>query len=214
MPQRPFNPLDLEALTKVFITELIERPCVALTGVARDRVLGPGLYALYYAGDFAPYGPISAAGCDWPIYLGSALPSGSRTGITERRAGKPPLLERLERHAASVSYAENLEAEDFGARWVEVDEPFIILGEILLLRWYRPLWNSTVAGFGAKVVGGRRTSGRRSRWDTLHPGRPGTGESPGYETSDIEAEIAEHLARFPPRWSESVELSEYLDTEG
>jgi len=195
-----FNPLDTSALTKVFVNELMSRPCVVLPDVDPTTVEGPGLYGLYYSGRFRLYAPLAKAGCDWPIYIGSAMPSGSRTGRV-RSGGKPPLLERLERHAASVTYAANLEERRFHARWFEVDEPFIILGEILLLRFYRPLWNATLAGFGAKVVGGRRTGGRKSRWDTLHPGRPGTGEAPGAPLLQIEKEVRAYLKEYPPRWS-------------
>jgi hypothetical protein len=195
-----FNPLDTAALTKVFVNELTSRSCVVLPDVTKNMVDGCGLYALYYSGKLPLYAPLSIAGCDWPIYIGSALPSGSRTGRT-RSAAKPPIFERLERHAASVTYAKNLEERSFHARWLEVDEPFIILGEILLLRFYRPLWNSTVAGFGAKVVGGRRTTGKRSKWDTLHNGRPGTGTSPGAPLTQVENEIENHLEEFPPGWS-------------
>jgi hypothetical protein len=198
-----FNPLDTGSLTKVFANELVSRSCVRLPAIDASTILGSGLYALYYDGDFESYARLSLAGCDWPIYLGSALPSGARTGKV-RSGGKSPILERLERHASSVSAANNLDASHFHARWFEVDEPFIILGEILLLRFYRPLWNATLPGFGAKVVGGQRTGGRVSRWDTLHPGRRGMGTSPGHEITRIKTEIESHLDNFPPRWSIST----------
>jgi hypothetical protein len=195
-----FNPLDKNALTKVFANELMSRPALALPEVDPPTVEGPGLYALYYSGDFKLYRSVAKAGGDWPIYLGSALPSGSRTGRIHK-ARKSPILDRLERHGNSLASAKNLDERQFQARWFEVDEPFIILGEILLLRFYRPLWNSTVAGFGAKVVGGRRTGGRMSKWDTLHPGRKGMGTAPGATVAKIEEEVAAHLSAFPPGWS-------------
>jgi hypothetical protein len=208
-----FNPLDTSALTKVFVNELTSRECVVLPDVDPAAVEGPGLYGLYYGGGFALYSTLAAAGCDWPIYIGSALPSGSRTGRVRGR-GRPPLLDRLERHAASVTYAANLEEREFHARWFEVDEPFIILGEILLLRFYRPLWNATLPGFGAKVVGGRRTGGRRSKWDTLHPGRPGMGEAPGAPISQIEQEVEDYLKENPPGWSLSTPGSAHAAASG
>lgn len=195
-----FNPLDTNALTKVFVNEMTSRLAVVLSEVDPATVEGPGLYALYYSGDFRSYEPVAEAGTGWPIYLGSALPSGSRTGRI-RKVRKSPILDRLERHARSVASANNLEEGHFRARWFEVDEPFIILGEILLLRFYRPLWNSTVAGFGAKVVGEPRIGGRRSNWDTLHPGREGMGTARGATVAKIEEEVAKHLSEFPPNWS-------------
>jgi hypothetical protein len=195
-----FNPLDTSALTKVFVNELTSRPPIVLPEVNPAIVRGPGLYALYYSGTFEPYSRVASAGTGWPIYLGSAMPPGSGTGRIHR-IRKSPILERLERHAKSVTAAENLEEWEFKARWFEVDEPFIILGEILLVRFYRPLWNSAVRGFGNKNVGGKRTGGRMSNWDTLHPGRAGTGTSPGASVHQIEDEVATHLAEFPPNWS-------------
>jgi hypothetical protein len=195
-----FNPLDTNALTKVFANELVSRPQVPLPEIELERVQGAGLYALYYSGGFELYEPLSEAATSWPIYLGSALPSGSRTGRI-RKARKSPILDRLERHTQSVTAAANLEEKQFQARWFPVDEPFIILGEILLLRFYRPLWNSNVAGFGAKVVGERRIGGRMSNWDTLHPGRPGMGTARGATVDKIEDEVTKHLSDFPPDWS-------------
>lgn len=195
-----FNPLDTSALTKVFANELTSRPAIVLPELDPATVEGPGLYALYYSGDFEPYGPLASAGTEWPIYLGSAMPRGSRTGQV-RTGGKSPILDRLQRHAESITAALNLEEEKFRARWFEVDEPFIYLGETLLLRLYRPLWNAKVSGFGAKVVGGKRTTGRTSDWDTLHPGRQGRGTAPGATVKKVETEAEAHLAKFPPGWS-------------
>jgi hypothetical protein len=195
-----FNPLDTSSLTKIFVNELTSRPAIVLPEINPQTVEGPGLYALYYSGSFGPYDRVASAGTGWPIYLGSALPPGSGTGQV-RKARKSPILERLERHTKSVALAANLEEWEFKARWFEVDEPFIILGEILLVRFYRPLWNSTVRGFGSKMVGEKRTGGRTSKWDTLHPGRGGTGTSPGASVDRVEDEVAAHLAEFPPNWS-------------
>jgi Eco29kI restriction endonuclease len=207
-----FNPLDTDALTKVFVNELTSRPAVALPELDPTSVQGPGLYALYYTGAFGLYRSLAKAGTEWPIYLGSAMPSGSRTGRV-RTGGKSPILDRLERHTESITHAENLEEGRFHARWLEVDEPFIILGEILLMRLYRPLWNSTLSGFGAKVVGRERTTGRVSQWDTVHPGRPGRGTTPGKTLGLIEIDVEKHLSEFPPGWSLSTPSSAHAASD-
>lgn len=198
-----FNPLNTDALTKAFVIELTSRPAVALPKLDPGAIEGPGLYALYYSGAFSHYRSLAKAGTKWPIYLGSAMPAGSRTGKI-RTGGKPPILDRLERHRESVTYADNLEEGKFKFRWLTVDEPFIILGEILLMRLYRPLWNSTLSGFGAKVVGVKRTTGKISQWDTMHPGRPGRGTTPGRALDLIEKDVEKHLSEFPPGWSDSL----------
>lgn len=207
-----FNPLDTDSLTKVFVNELTSRPPVALPEVDPESVKGPGLYALYYSGAFSLYKPLADAGTEWPIYLGSAMPAGSRTGQV-RTGGKSKILERLERHTESVTYAENLEEGRFSARWMEVDEPFIILGEILLLRFYRPLWNANLPGFGNKVVGSERTTGKTSQWDTMHPGRPGSGTAPGRDIALIKKDLEKHLAVFPPGFSISTRGSAHAASE-
>ncbi|MFP4055502.1 MAG: Eco29kI family restriction endonuclease [Candidatus Brocadiia bacterium] len=38
---------------------------------------GPGVYALYYAGEFPPYAPIASADSERPIYVGKAVPPGA-----------------------------------------------------------------------------------------------------------------------------------------
>ena len=195
-----FNPLDTSPLTKVFVNELISRPPVALPEVDPTEVQGPGLYALYYTGAYDLYRPLAKAGTEWPIYLGSAVPRGSRKGKV-KRGGKSPILDRLERHNESVTYAENLDETLFFARWLEVDEPFIILGEMLLNRFYQPLWNATLDGFGNKVVGKERETGKKSQWDTMHPGRPGRGQTEARDPVKIEEQVKAHLAEYPPGFS-------------
>jgi hypothetical protein len=197
-----FNPLDTGSLTKIFVNELAACPSVALPKVDPSAVRGAGLYALYYSGELKLYRKVSSARCDWPIYLGSAMPTGGRTGNV-RRQRKSPILDRLNRHRESIA-STKLNSSYFHARWFEVDEPFIILGEILLLRFYRPLWNATLPGFGNKVVGGPRSSGKVSRWDTLHPGRAGGATAPGAQRTVIVQEIQAHLAQFPPGWSQTT----------
>jgi hypothetical protein len=51
------------------------------------------------------------------------------------------------------------------------------LGESLLIRQFRPLWNVVVEGFGNNPTGGPREGQKRSPWDTLHPGRTGVGQA-------------------------------------
>jgi hypothetical protein len=43
--------------------------------------------------------------------------------------------------------------------------------EAELIRNYRPLWNTTVDGFGNHDPGSGRYNQAKSEWDALHPGR-------------------------------------------
>ena len=138
---------------------------------------GAGLYAIYYLGDFAPYGPISADDCRVPIYVGKADPPGARKGITDPGAAAgPALYRRISEHAESIEAAKNLKIEDFRVRFLVVQDIFIGLGEQLLIQQFRPLWNQHVAGFGLHDPGAGRYRSKRSAWDELHPGRPWYGK--------------------------------------
>ncbi len=53
-----------------------------------------------------------------------------------------------------------------------LDPVGIGLTEQVLVTEYRPVWNVVVDGFGHHGPGKTRRSQQRSRWDTLHPGRP------------------------------------------
>ena len=52
-----------------------------------------------------------------------------------------------------------------------LDPVWIGLTEQVLISEYRPTWNVVVDGFGHHDQGRTRRNQRRSRWDTLHPGR-------------------------------------------
>ncbi|GAC69556.1 Eco29kI family restriction endonuclease [Gordonia soli] len=58
-----------------------------------------------------------------------------------------------------------------------------------------PVWNALVDGFGNHDPGRGRRAGRRSLWDTLHPGRPWAEQfPPSTKTAeDIELDAAEYL---------------------
>ena len=122
---------------------------------------------------------ISAANKDsWkcPIYIGKAVPPGSRkgkVGLTETVPG-PDLYKRLREHAKSISNTASLNLDHFRCRFLVTDEIWIALGESVLLRKFKPLWNSWVPGFGNHTPGEGRPKQAHSKWDRLHPGRSWT----------------------------------------
>lgn len=169
-----FNPLDRVELGRSVGRALLLSPCEALPP---DRFEGAGIYAIYYQGDFEPYRPVALAGCEWPIYVGRAMPAGGRTGLVG--LGSSPgrkLYERLRQHHNSIKAVKSLDERDFRCRYLVVDDIWIPLAERLLIGHYRPLWNGVVDGFGIHAPGGTPggTTGRagqqKSAWDTLHPG--------------------------------------------
>lgn len=63
---------------------------------------------------------------------------------------------RLREHAESVRAAENLNIDNFAARWLVVDDIWIPLGETLLIGKFQPVWNRLLDGFGNHDPGAGR----------------------------------------------------------
>jgi len=155
---------------------LLDTSPVDLDIVAGTRFDGAGIYAIYYSGDFETYELLSKSNADgkWanPIYVGKAVPPGSRKGISVvEGASSSALWNRLREHRNSIDAAINLDLRHFFVRWLVIESIWIPLGESLLINRYQPVWNGLVDGFGNHDPGGGRRSGMRSAWDVLHPGR-------------------------------------------
>ncbi len=171
----PYNPLDKKNLgTSVADAILQSEPSVL---PPEDSFVGAGLYAIYYIGEsFKLYEAIAAKNRDgqfnWPIYVGKAVPSGSRKGLSDM--GISPgnvLFNRLREHSKSIDAAKNLDLADFRCRYLVVDDIWIPLAESLLINRFAPIWNRTLDGFGNHDPGKGRRAGQRPPWDVLHPGR-------------------------------------------
>jgi hypothetical protein len=171
----PYNPLDKMNLGGSVAEAMLESPAHFLGGL--ELFNGAGIYAIYYTGDFAAYKILAAKNKNGkfqsPIYVGKAVPPGARKGNFGLDAAPgPSLYKRLQEHAESVNAAENLRIEDFFCRFLVVDDIWIPLGESLLIAKFSPVWNKLIDGFGNHDPGKGRYEGMRSKWDTLHPGRP------------------------------------------
>lgn len=107
-----------------------------------------------------------------PIYVGKAVPSGSRQG---KATGVGAVLKnRLQKHLRSIEQIDNLENENFLCRFMILKgqaTEMISTMESYLIREYNPLWNSYIDGFGINAPGKGRYNQSPSEWDTLHPGR-------------------------------------------
>ena len=167
----PFNPLDKRNLAESIATQLISQP---LSVLPPSPFIGAGVYALYYSGDFPEYAGIKCSPTSFnvPIYVGKAVPAGTRKGGFG--LGEDPgnvLQARLQDHAKSISAAINLRIEDFRCRFLVVDDIWIPLAESILIETFKPLWNQVIDGFGNHDPGAGRYNQKRSPWDVLHPGR-------------------------------------------
>lgn len=170
----PFNPLDKLNLGRSVAEALLLRPVAPFSETA--DLIGAGVYAIYYTGNFAAYAAVVEKNKDeafaQPIYVGKAVPKGARKGGLSFDASKGRALrDRLRQHAASIEEAENIDLSDFHFRSLIVDDIWIPLGENMMIEQFKPIWNLVIDGFGNKDPGKRRATQYRSPWDVLHPGR-------------------------------------------
>lgn len=196
----PFNPLDMDNLGASVADALLSTDPTPLGAV--PPFFGAGVYAIYYNGTLDCYSTLLSAsvyGAQVPIYVGKAVPQGSRKGVAVTHGTKSRALSTRLRndHARSIEAAINLDIADFTCRWLVVEPIWIPLGESVLISRFTPVWNGLVDGFGNHDPGAGRRQGVRSRWDTLHPGRPWAPLFPERpESADsIARDVAEYLAQ-------------------
>lgn len=196
MSDVPYNPLDTKNLGASVAEALLEKTPQPLAKL--ERFNGAGIYAIYYVGSLPMYRRMADANCDerwrWPIYIGKAVPSGSRKALSSRGSGRW-LHSRLREHAESIEAARNLDLADFYCRFLVVEDIWIPLGESLLISRFTPIWNRLVEGFGNHDPGAGRYQGLRPVWDVLHPGRVWAQKCAARpETSEeIEARVEKYL---------------------
>lgn len=163
----PYNPLEKHNIGESIVKALLETDILPLPP---QPFIGAGVYAIYYNGSSPVYSSFRHK--DIPIYVGKAVPLGARkgnvgTGDTQGCA----LYNRLRQHADSILATGNLELDDFGCRFLAVDDIWIPLAETLLIEKFQPVWNIVIDGFGNHDPGKGRYNQQKSAWDTLHPGR-------------------------------------------
>jgi hypothetical protein len=143
-----------------------------------DKFVGPGVYLLYYTGDFEPYLPIAEANegeLKQPIYAGKAVPKGWRKGRepdSDELSDKLHL--RLREHARSIRAVENLNIDNFACRFaIFKGEEMDMIGTVenAMIRQFHPIWNKVIDGFGNHHPGKNRLDQLLAEWDALHPGR-------------------------------------------
>jgi len=133
---------------------------------------GPGVYMIYYKGNHPRYASIKNGSS--PIYVGKAVPTGWRTG-TVSNPTESKLKSRLSEHSRSIEKVKNLDLSDFTCRFAIIppeNSAIISVIESSLIKKLRPIWNTTIDGFGNHDPGSGRYQQAKSEWDKLHPGRP------------------------------------------
>ncbi len=170
----PFNPLDKANLGESVADAMLRNAPARLP--LEESFIAAGIYALYYVGGFPLYANITKHNMNnqfkWPIYVGKAVPPGSRKGGFG--LGENPgtvLKSRIREHERSIEQSKNLGIEHFYCRYLAVEDIWIPLGESLLIEQTSPLWNKALDGFGIHKPGEGRGEQALSLWDTIHPGR-------------------------------------------
>nr|VFK25955.1 MAG: Eco29kI restriction endonuclease [Candidatus Kentron sp. MB]VFK33783.1 MAG: Eco29kI restriction endonuclease [Candidatus Kentron sp. MB]VFK76380.1 MAG: Eco29kI restriction endonuclease [Candidatus Kentron sp. MB] len=198
----PFNPLDKPHLGESVGRAMLRQSVISLGEL--EAFDGAGIYAIYYTGGFPCYQPISKRNrndrFDAPIYVGKAVPRGTRKGSDLNVDPGKVLYNRLKQHVKSIDEASNLKLADFHCRYLIVDDIWIPLGESLLIAKFDPLWNKLIDGFGNHNPGRGRHAGLRPRWDVLHPGRPWADLCQPRDETDrhIMREVSDYLRNNPP----------------
>lgn len=173
-----WNPLDDLGISQRELNETIIEEFEEHSGEELPEPYNPfdgcGVYGLYYFGDYENYELVSNDKWeyDFPIYMGKAVPSGSRTGGAhlESSTGRG-VYKRLLEHRKSIEQAENLDIDNFRVKYLITSSVWIRYCEQTLISYYKPWWNRYIDGFGDHDPGKGRANQERSVWDTLHPGR-------------------------------------------
>lgn len=166
---KPYDPLEYENLARSVVQALLDGPPHRVP--PEESFEGPGVYAIYYHGDFEGYSRLVETHPASPIYVGKAVPSGARKGGRQTLSGRE-LYQRLTQHSKSIDQAENVQLEDFTCRYLVVVPVWITLAERFLVEHFQPVWNVAIDGFGNHDPGAGRRAMKRPLWDILHPGRP------------------------------------------
>lgn len=168
-----------------------------------ESFLGTGVYALYYIGRnplYKRYAELNRLSYDYPIYVGKAVPKGwrqSRSSDSKLNQSRE-LNSRLREHGRSISIAADLLLEDFMCRFVIFEDEgsdMISTIEAALIKLNRPLWNTSVDGFGNHDPGSGRYEQAKSGWDVIHEGRQWANKCNGKhaEKSTVISKINKHL---------------------
>ena len=165
-----------------------------------SEFVGSGVYLLYYEGSNELYAPIRKLKINnqrVPIYVGKAVPRGSRQGHKSNQPSKT-LFTRLKRHMKSINSGEGISIEDFSLKFIILNsEMSNLIGtlESELINRFSPIWNSCIDGFGNNDPGKGRAQQAKSEWDTLHPGRSWANKLTENKLSinDISLKAKQHL---------------------
>ena len=171
-----YNNTDFSELIMDAVSFFNGTPVHPLPPPAKFR--GTGVYALYYigrVGTYSRYGELNRTAYGHPIYVGKAVPDGWRQARVTDTNNSTKLQSRLSEHSRSIAkVSDTLKPEDFMCRFAILEGPasdMIGTIEAALIKLHKPLWNSSLDGFGNHTPGSGRFKQAKSDWDVAHAGR-------------------------------------------
>ena len=167
-----------------------------------EKFIGAGVYALYYIGKNPYYKTLyeqNRTEFNFPIYVGKAVPKGWRQARSQ--GAYCELFYRLKDHYKSINATKNLSTDDFLCRFMILEDAAVdMIGtvEAALLRFYTPIWNNTIDGFGNHTPSKGRFQQAKSDWDVLHPGREWADKCTGKGSSieEVERKVKDYFNNY------------------
>lgn len=168
-----------------------------------SRFSGTGVYALYYIGSHQLYEKISEKNrmeFTLPIYVGKAVPRGWRQARVDSQRESFELINRIKEHSRSIDQVNDLELDDFRCRFIILEgtaSNLISTVEAALIRFYQPIWNTILDGFGNHDPGKGRYNQAKSDWDVIHNGRTWANKCLGEANNpeSIKARVNQHFVK-------------------
>ncbi|ROR42974.1 Eco29kI family restriction endonuclease [Kitasatospora cineracea] len=158
-----FDPLRPENLVRSVVQRLRAGRAYELAEAAYWATK-PGIYAIFYTGANQLYAPI--AGSPIPLYVGAVQ---SASGAGKAYSRQHTVGQRLEEHRRTLEQSRDLDPRDFMFRVLFIDDLFMGATIDALTTQFKPLWNTTIEGFGNRNPGKARRL-PRPKWHELHAG--------------------------------------------
>lgn len=210
-PTSVFAPGNPKIVGRFIALALVAQPRHPLSEIG--RFYGSGVYAIYYTGGFPLYGPIS--GTDTPIYVGQAAPAINNARTPQEQGDR--LSRRLNDHRRNIGLVTStLDSDDFEFRSLVVQSGWEMAAEDYLIHLFRPIWNNETGilfGLGKHGDSADTRAGKRSPWDTVHPGRKWAAATreDARTLERIADDVGKHFASHPVFTSMDALLSSLID---
>ncbi|MGW4694894.1 Eco29kI family restriction endonuclease [Kitasatospora cineracea] len=187
-----FDPLRPENLVRSVVQRLRAGRVHELAEAA-SWAKKPGIYAIFYTGDNWLYAPVSGSAI--PLYVGAVQ---SASGAGKAYFKQPTVGQRLEEHRRTLEQSRDLDPRDFKFQVLFIDDLFMGATIDELTAEFKPLWNTTIDGFGNRNPGKARRL-PRSKWHELHAGPDSWAAAleSRWDREDLMEQVGHHFEAWP-----------------